>query len=518
MPKYIDGVKKVKTKKFKKNNPLPIFSNEKNNVEKSASGIFYVAEDNEKKGQDIKIAGNNYASENEKIKSEAEENNLFKNIFSKFEPRKGKNINLKNKFSRISGMAEKSMAKQKDKIENKKKELAIKKERKAEAEKERLEKIASEKKAREEKHLKTQKESKRQKNEMKKRREMAKKARAKLRAEKFALKLEKKEGWKKKAQEVKKKKKKAIKEFILKIKQQSKKILMALVVGIVILIALIGGLSYSVYKYPITNNLNQILIRKLPFPAMAVNYRVVRYSQYFDDLRLLGDYYFSEEELKLSVGEVLEKSKDQLVVEKIIEKRLLENLADRYNIKVVENEINEYFNELAVAEGEEKFLDKIYNQYGLTKKLFNEKIVYYIVLKDKIKGYFIKDEKAHQGAALRIKKVQELLKKNPNDFETLAEKYSEDVHALKGGDIGYIKFDNMEERLKQSIMGLNIGDISEIIKEESGYYIIKVQDIKEGRDGQDVWLKKITIFTNYTFEDYLEDLKEKAKIWKLIKL
>ncbi|MFA5317888.1 MAG: peptidylprolyl isomerase [Patescibacteria group bacterium] len=517
MPKYIDGVKKVNAKKVKEDNPLPIFSNKNKNVEKSASGIFYVAAKSAEKKQDIKKPGSYAKPEEKSAESKVEENNLFKNIFGKAEFMGGKKINLKNKFFKISEMAEKRMARQRDKIELKNKELAARKEQKTGEEKARLEKIAAEKKAREEKHLKMQKENKRQKNEIKKRKGMAKKAKAKLRAEKFALKLERKEEWKKKAEETKKKKKKAIKIIILKIKQQSRKLLMSLAVGAIITIAVLAGLSYSVYQHPVTNDLNQVLIRKLPFPAIFVNYRMVRYSQYFDDLRLLGDYYLTEAESSLPEGKTLGKNKDQLVLEKIIEKRLLENLANKYNVKVGENEVNEYFNKLSAAEGEENFTDKIYNQYGLTKKLFNEKIIYYFVLKDKIKEYFIKDEKAHQGANLRIKKVEELLKKNPDDFGKLAEKYSEDVHALNGGDIGYIKYGSMEENLKQSITGLNMGDTSEIIKEEDEYYILKVRDIKEGRDGQDVWLEKITIFTNYTFDKYLEDLRNEAKIWNLIK-
>ncbi len=166
---------------------------------------------------------------------------------------------------------------------------------------------------------------------------------------------------------------------------------------------------------------------------------------------------------------------------------------------------------------EEDYLDEIYNSYGLTKDLFNIKVLYYEIIKDKTKDFFIKDNDLHKTAALRIEKVEKLLNKKKNDFEDLAKKYSEDVHALKGGDIGYVRLADMDENLRQSIEGLEINDLSGIIKDREKYYIVKVYDIKDGRNGQEIWLKRIAIFKNYTFDEYLDDLIKKAKVWNLIK-
>ena len=503
MPKYIDGVKKIRVKKTNKKISPKNFLAENKKVEKSASGIFYVAKKDK------------IEKPKEKISKDIELAEETEDFFKKDDLPKKEN-KFKNKFSKISELAEKRMTRQKEKIAMKKKQVVMKKEQKVEAEKERLEKIATEKQERTAKQLKIIQEGKKQKNQLKRRKGLVKKAKAKMRAEKLSLKLDKKEEFKKKIEETKKRKKKQIKLFFINIKKQSKKIFLSLVMGVIILIIILGGLSYPVYNRPITNDLNQVLIRKLPFPAIFIDYRPVRYSQYFDDMRLLGGYYLAEVKLNVSDEEFAEINKNDLVMDKIIEKRLLENLAGKYNIKVERDEIETVFNKLATELGEDEFIDKIYNSYGLTKKLFNEKIVYYIALEEKIKKFFIEDDTAHKGASLRMGKVEKLLKKNKDNFEDLAQKYSEDIHALKGGDIGYVRLEDMTEKLKQVIAGLNKDDVSEIVKEEDRYYIVKIYDVKEAREGQEIWLKKISIFTNYSFDQYLEDLKKEAKIWMLI--
>ena len=245
---------------------------------------------------------------------------------------------------------------------------------------------------------------------------------------------------------------------------------------------------------------------------MIVNGRPIRYSAYLNELRLWSDYYASE-----VGGEVTDKNR--LVREKLVYYNILKKLAVAYGVKINDEEKQAAFKRFAAsAGGEEKLIDKIYNEYGLTKETFIDKVVYYQVLAAKIKRTFIADDKLHQGATLRLAKVSALLEKNKDDFETLAQKYSEDIHALQGGDIGYVKTNAMNEALKAVAQNLAAGEVSQVIKEEDKYFIVKVYDRKTNRrQEEEVWLKQITIFTNYDFDEYLADLRARAKIWMLVK-
>ncbi len=350
----------------------------------------------------------------------------------------------------------------------------------------------------------------------KERQEKIRRAKNRLRAAKLALRLKAKEEKKKLKLERRAARQKELAKKIKKIKKyfkrRAKTIALASAAILACLIIIIGCLAYLVYSRPASDNLVTILVNRLPFPALIVNGRPIRYSTYLNELRLWGDYYASE-----TGGQAVDKK--QLVREKLIYYNILKKLAVAYGVKITGEEKEAAFKQLAAsAGGEDKLADNIYNEYGLTKEMFIDKIIYYQALTAKIKRAFIEDDKLHPGATLRLGKVLALLQENKDDFETLAQKYSEDVHALQGGDIGYIKTSAMSNALKDAAQNLAIGDVSGAIKAEDKYFIAKIYDRKTSRQQEEeIWLKQITIFTNYDFEKYLTDLRQQAKVWTLIK-
>ncbi|MFA6551411.1 MAG: peptidylprolyl isomerase [Patescibacteria group bacterium] len=347
--------------------------------------------------------------------------------------------------------------------------------------------------------------------------EKTRRAKTKLQAAKFAEKLKTKEEKKKLKAERKilkqKERAKKIKKIAAYFKSHIKQFIVFAARFVVVILIITAALSYLVYSQKSTGSLVMVLTDKLPFPAVMINYQPVSYASYLKERRLFGDYYVSA-----AGGENSDKNK--ITLEKLIEKNIIKQAAKKYGVKLNEQEKEAAFKKFAETNGgEEQLTDKIYNQYGLTKDLFLENIIYYQALREKIKQAFIFDNKLHQGAATRMEKVTGMLGKNKADFETLAQKYSEDVHALQGGDIGYVKTNLMDEQLKTAAQNLNVGEISPVIKEENKYYIVKVYDKKINRNKEEeIWLKQITIFTNYDFESYLADLKAKAKVWVLISL
>jgi len=72
------------------------------------------------------------------------------------------------------------------------------------------------------------------------------------------------------------------------------------------------------------------------------------------------------------------------------------------------------------------------------------------------------------------------------DFAALAEELSQDPgSASQGGDLGFFERDVMDPAFEEAAFALqNVGDISEPVKTEFGYHLIKLTDIKqpEGKD------------------------------------
>ncbi|MBS4198518.1 peptidylprolyl isomerase [Bacillus sp. FJAT-49732] len=91
----------------------------------------------------------------------------------------------------------------------------------------------------------------------------------------------------------------------------------------------------------------------------------------------------------------------------------------------------------------------------------------------KVRHIIVKDEKT-------IKEIKGKLDKG-EDFAALAKEYSEDGTAEKGGDLGYIAYDDpsMDQDFKDEAFKLKKDEISAPLQTQFGWHLLEVTDIKE---------------------------------------
>ncbi|MDP2940603.1 MAG: peptidyl-prolyl cis-trans isomerase [Candidatus Omnitrophota bacterium] len=103
------------------------------------------------------------------------------------------------------------------------------------------------------------------------------------------------------------------------------------------------------------------------------------------------------------------------------------------------------------------------------------------------------------------------------DFASLATQYSKSPSASKGGDLGFIaqaKFPQLDAVLST----LEVGGISNVVKGPDGFYIVKLEERKGGKEKplSDVWdeIKEgLTVMKqSQKLQDYITKLKQNAKI------
>ena len=87
------------------------------------------------------------------------------------------------------------------------------------------------------------------------------------------------------------------------------------------------------------------------------------------------------------------------------------------------------------------------------------------------------DEAKKAAARKKIDDIRAKLKSG-QDFESLARTYSEDPSSSKGGDLGYIRTNQVLKPFEDALFSLKPGEVSDVVVTNVGFHIIKASDRK----------------------------------------
>ena len=227
---------------------------------------------------------------------------------------------------------------------------------------------------------------------------------------------------------------------------------------------------------------------------------------------------------------------DVLIINKIIE---LESKKE--NIKVTKDEIDEQKNKMVESMGGQDAYESALQFYGVSeddlmddieknlylKKLLEPRIP---ITEEEMKEYFEENKDSFrqeeqvkarhilvdsEETALEVKKKLD----EGEDFGELAKEYSTDTsNSQQGGDLGFFGKGKMVKEFEDAAFSLEIGEISEPVKTEFGYHIIKVEDRKEAEEADFEKSKdeiKDMIFQERFQEAYDTWLQEKLEEYEI---
>jgi foldase protein PrsA len=190
-------------------------------------------------------------------------------------------------------------------------------------------------------------------------------------------------------------------------------------------------------------------------------------------------------------------------VDTLITKSIIEQEVEKEKVSVKQEEIDEELQKLIDSYGGQDAFDQTLASSGLTQDLLEEDIKTNVQIEkllesdikiseeemktyfDENKDSFAQEEQVKASHILvedeaKAKEVKEKLDAG-EDFTELAKEYSTDGSAQSGGDLGYFGKGAMVAEFEEKAFSMKVNEISEPVKSEFGYHIIKVTDKKEAK-------------------------------------
>src|ERR1700761_6480102 len=225
-----------------------------------------------------------------------------------------------------------------------------------------------------------------------------------------------------------------------------------------------------------------------------------------------SDVAMAEEELGPSLGQMDPATKDENVLSFLIDMKVVSKAAE--DEKIADGD--EFKKRLAFARNR-LLMDSLLATKGKAATTDDAMKKVYEDAAKQISG----EQEVHARHILvetegEAKKVVEELKKGA-DFAELAKKESKDPGASDGGDLGFFTKDQMVPEFSAAAFALEPGKISDPVKSQFGWHIIKVEE-KRNRKPPEFDAVKSQIETYVTRKaqaDYVAKLREGAKIERM---
>lgn len=282
--------------------------------------------------------------------------------------------------------------------------------------------------------------------------------------------------------------------------------------------------SFGLYRYQWRGGAVEIVTSVLPYPAAIVEGRVIRYSEYQEDLAVLEKFYDAERTRAVS-GSVFPSSEElkQRVLDRLVKDRMAEALADRYHVVVSSDDVKKAYDTTILdqasigtangkARAEANAAATLKDLYGLEPSQFKTRILYPFLIRQKLETAIHDDESLN---AEKRKKAEAALSelKDGKAFKDVALAYSEDPSvAATGGDRGLIGRGLLPPEVEAAAFALKDSETSGVIKSQFGYHVVRVVDhqTQNGATAK-VHLQEIMV-RPIQLDDYLQAQQKTASI------
>ncbi|PIP67095.1 MAG: hypothetical protein CO042_01330 [Parcubacteria group bacterium CG_4_9_14_0_2_um_filter_41_8] len=302
-------------------------------------------------------------------------------------------------------------------------------------------------------------------------------------------------------------------------KKQNMKIAGA-TVGVLIIFIILFGIG--IYKLGWQSKSARFVSRVVPYPAILVDWELIGFYTYVDELRALEQYWdFQRENKNVLLGIPEKEEIRERLVNKLITEKITAQFARANGILIDDQDLYLEWDRLRQSSSaQSEISDFLSSAYGWSDKKFISKVLYPFLLEEKVKSYLIQQTGDSDDQILEdAREIYVLTKEQGADFSSLAKEYSEDDFSGKnGGDLGYFGRGTMDPYFEEAVFSMNIGDISEPVKSSYGYHIIKLEDLLYNDDGVPTQARvRHILIKGFDFDEWMSGERDRVSVFRLVR-
>jgi foldase protein PrsA len=251
---------------------------------------------------------------------------------------------------------------------------------------------------------------------------------------------------------------------------------------VVIGMVAVGIMTYGAYRRGWGGPAASI-VRGLNLPAATVNGETISYRDYTDDLatarRVFAKTKADDPTQQIPSDAEIRKG----VLDRLIENVVLEQEAKRLKVELTAKEIDDEFAKMAASANGEDPAKTIKDTYDWTTEQFKQKAMRPYLLAQKLATAMSNDSAAVATVEQRAQSFLDKIKAG-EDFGKIARENSDDkASAVKDGDLGFFTKEVMVKEFADAAFSLKPGEVSNLVRTQFGFHIIKVTDVKKDKQG-----------------------------------
>lgn len=282
------------------------------------------------------------------------------------------------------------------------------------------------------------------------------------------------------------------------------------------ILGVVVGPAIGIYGFGATGAWVAFASRLVPFPAAYVNTRLVRYSDFLDDYAALRAY-------ARGTAAALTAQREQ-VLQKLIADALVEQLAREHRVRVDPRAVSRYVDDLAAELGSRPALEqRLRDDFHLDLATFIRRVVRPHLLRQAVVATLSARPEVRQATADNAEKLHQQIARGELEFSAAALRYSQDLAARVGGDLGYLADDELAaavgEDAAKVVGGLSLDEVSDVVESPDEFSLYRVTERLAGTVGERSRLRvwRIALRPQVSIEAVVHDALTRARVVRFVR-